>query len=93
MAIYNTLRDLVESLSDTEFYKSNYEYIRFELNHLELHHLDGYLYNLYNNGIKDLPNKNNSNIAYLIGITNEEPTHRITTVGGGFPDWQLNILC
>jgi hypothetical protein len=37
MAIYNTLRDLVESLSDTEFYESNYEYIRFELNHLELH--------------------------------------------------------
>ena len=81
-----SLRQLVDSNKNSEFYKNNYDNIRFELNHLELHHLDGYLYNLYNNGIKDLLNKNNSNIAYLIGITNEEPTHRITTVGGGFPD-------
>ena len=69
-----SLRQLVDSNKSSEFYKNNYDNIRFELNHLELHHLDGYLYNLYNNGIKDLPNKN------------EEPTHRITTVGGGFPD-------
>ena len=61
-----SLRQLVDSNKNSEFYKNNYDNIRFELNHLELHHLDGYLYNLYNNGIKDLPNKNNSNIAYLI---------------------------
>ena len=92
MTIYNTLRDLVESLSDTEFYKSNYEYIRFELNHLELHHIDNYLLNLYNKKVSGINNKNNSNIAYLIGITEDRPDYKITTKGGGFPDWQLNIL-
>ena len=93
MTIYNTLRDLVESLSDTEFYKSNYEYIRFELNHLELHHIDNYLLNLYNKKVSGINNKNNSNIAYLIGITEDRPEYKITTKGGGFPDWQLNVLC
>lgn len=82
----NKLRNLVESFSDSDFYKNNYDNIKFELDHLELHHIDNYLFNLYNNGVKNLPNKNNSNLAYLIGITNESPTSRITTVGGGFPD-------
>ena len=82
---YDKLRDLVSSKAqglDEQMSK----WVRFELNHLELHHLDDYLLNLYNRGVSDLPNKNNSSIAYLIGITNEKPTARINTVGGGFPD-------
>ena len=81
-----TLRQLIESHKDNQFYIENYENIRFEINHLELHGIDNYLLNLYNNDVKGLPNKNNSNIAYLIGLTSEKPTKRITTVGGGFPD-------
>lgn len=82
----SNLRSLVESFSDSDFYKNNYDNIKFELDHLELHHIDNYLFNLYNSGVKNLPNKNNSNLAYLIGITNEPPKSRIATVGGGFPD-------
>lgn len=83
---FQTLRELVQSFSDSDFYKSNYEFIRFELNHLELHHTDSYLLNLFNKGIKVDENPNNSNIAYLIGVTTEPPSGRIKTVGGGFPD-------
>lgn len=82
---YDKLRDLVSSKAqglDEQMSK----WVRFELNHLELHHLDDYLLNLYNRGVSGLSNKNNSSIAYLIGITNEKPTARINTVGGGFPD-------
>ena len=55
-----TLRELLEGFKDNPFYQSNYENIRFELNHLELHYLDNYLLNLYNEGIKGLQNKNHS---------------------------------
>lgn len=87
----NSLRDLVGSFSDSDFYKNNYDNIKFELDHLELHCIDNYLFNLYNKGVKNLSNKNNSNLAYLIGITNEPPKSRITTVGGGFPDIDTDV--
>lgn len=84
--MHNTLRELVLSYSETEWFIKHKKNIMFELNHCELHHVDNYLLNLYRNGVKGLPNKNNSNIAYLIGITEEEPFGKIATVGGGFPD-------
>ena len=86
-----TLRDVVLSKSETEWFKANKKNIMFELNHLELHHLDNYLLNLYNKGVKDLDNKNNSNIAFLLGMTNQEPHGKIHTKGGGFPDIDSDI--
>lgn len=80
------LRDVVEQYSEHPWYITNKKNIHFELNHLELHYLDSYLLNLYNQDIDVGDNPNNSNIAYLIGITKVEPTGRIKTVGGGFPD-------
>lgn len=81
-----SLRNIVEQYVDHPWYIANKKNIDFELNHLELHYLDSYLLNLYNQEINVGPNPNNSNIAYLIGLTEEEPTGRIKTVGGGFPD-------
>ena len=82
----NTLRELVLSKSNDDRFIKHKKNIMFELNHCELHHIDTYLFNLYNKGVKGLPNKNNSAIAYLLGITSEEPIRRVSTVGGGFPD-------
>lgn len=82
-----TLRELLENkYYDSSWYKDHSFDVDFELNHLELHDLDGYLLHLYNEQIKVNQNKNNSNIAYLIGITNQEPSGRIKAVGGSFPD-------
>lgn len=86
-----TLRELVLSFSDSEWFVAHKKNIMFELNHCELHHIDTYLFNLYNKGIKGLPNKNNSAIAYLLGITSEEPIRRVSTVGGGFPDIDTDL--
>lgn len=86
-----TLRDIVLSKANTEWFITNKKNIMFELNHLELHHLDNYLLNLHNKGVKDLDNKNNSNIAFLLGMTNQEPHGKIHTKGGGFPDIDSDI--
>lgn len=84
------LRNLIDIyFTDSDFYIQNKENINFELNHLEVHNLDDYLYNLFIKKVSGLSNKNNSNIAYLIGLTNEKPTSRIKTKGGTSPDWQL----
>lgn len=83
---YKTLRELVLSHSQEEWFLHNKNNIMFELNHCELHHVDSYFLNLYNAGIKDLDNPNSSNILYLLGMTTIEPHKRIDTVGGGFPD-------
>lgn len=83
---YKTLRELVLSHSQEEWFLHNKKNIMFELNHCELHHIDSYFLNLYNAGIKDLDNPNSSNILYLLGMTTIEPHKRIDTVGGGFPD-------
>jgi len=77
--------------SDSDFYNTNREWINFELNHLEIHDLDNYLFNLLQKGVTGLPNKNNSSIAYLIGLTNEAPTYKITTKGGTSPDIDSDI--
>ena len=83
---YKTLRELVLSHSQEEWFLHNKKNIMFELNHCELHHIDSYFLNLYNAGIKDLDNPNSSNILYLLGMTTVEPHKRIDTIGGGFPD-------
>ncbi len=83
---YKTLRELVLSHSQEEWFLHNKKNIMFELNHCELHHIDSYFLNLYNASIKDLDNPNSSNILYLLGMTSVEPHKRIDTVGGGFPD-------
>ncbi len=80
------LRGLLEDYKDSERYNECIEYIDFELNHLEIHDLDNYLLNLFNKNIFDLPNKNNSSIAYILGITNQKPSCKITTKGGTSPD-------
>lgn len=80
------LRKLLEDYKDSERYDECIEYIDFELNHLEIHDLDNYLLNLFNKNIFDLPNKNNSSIAYILGITNQKPSCKITTKGGTSPD-------
>ncbi len=86
-----SLRELVYSHQDSEWFKANQKNIDFELNHLELHDLDGYLLSMHNKGIKAEKNPNNSNIAYLIGITQDEPQEAIRTVGGSFPDIDLDF--
>ena len=86
------LRTLIDlHFSDSDFYNTNREWIDFELNHLEIHDLDNYLFNLLQKGVSGLPNKNNSSIAYLIGLTNEAPTYKITTKGGTSPDIDSDI--
>ena len=80
------LRELVWSYSDTDFFKNNFQNIKFEIDHLELHGLDSYFLNLKKENVKIDENPNNSNIAYLIGITTKEPSSRIKTKGGSFPD-------
>jgi DNA polymerase-3 subunit alpha len=85
------LRRLVNGYIESDWYVENESNIRFEINHLELHDLDDYLYSMYEKGIKSDTNPNNSNIAYLIGITSEEPHVQIATVGGSFPDIDLDF--
>ncbi len=87
----NNLREIIESFKNSEFYKDNYLNIKFEIDHLELHGLDSYLFNLYKKGIKIDDNPNNSNIAYLIGITSKAPIGRIKSKGGSFPDIDVDF--
>ena len=56
----NTLRELVLSRSNDDRFAKHKKNIMFELNHCELHHIDTYLFNLFNKGVSGLPNKNNS---------------------------------
>lgn len=81
-----TLRKMVESKSGEQFFVDNKDNIMFELNHLELHGLDEYVLSMLDKGFTSDSNPNNSNIAYLLGITPVEPLGRITTVGGTLPD-------
>ena len=92
MAEYKTLRELVLSYSDTDWFKGHKENIMFELNHCELHHIDPYYLNLYNAGIKGVEgNESNSSIAYLLGIVTTPPDGKVHTVGGGFPDIDSDV--
>lgn len=85
------LREVVNSYKDTEFYKNNYANIKFEIDHLELHGLDNYLFKLHEQKVVIQENPNNSNIAYLIGITTKEPAGRIKSKGGSFPDIDVDF--
>lgn len=89
--VYMGLRDLVLSYSDSEWFKAHKENIMFELNHLELHGLDHYLFTLHKKNIHSDNNKGNSNIAYLVGITSKEPTRIVKTIGGTIPDIDVDF--
>lgn len=92
MAEYKTLRELVLSYSDTDWFKGHKANIMFELNHCELHHIDSYYLNLYNAGVRNIEeNEANSSIAYLLGIVATPPTGKVHTVGGGFPDIDSDV--
>lgn len=85
-ATYKTLRELVRSFNDSTFYLERFSEIDFELNHLELHDLDDYLLTCYYREVGDPKNKNNSNIKYLLGLTEVIAEGAIVTKGGSFPD-------
>ncbi len=85
------LREIVNSYSDTDFYKENYANIKFEIDHLELHGLDNYFFQLHRQNIRIDENPNNSNIAYLLGITTKAPSGRIKSKGGSFPDIDVDF--
>lgn len=87
----NSLREVVESKSNTDWYIKNKDKIKFELNHLELHDLDDYLFSMYKKGIISSTNDSNSNVSYLIGITSVEPYEQVKTVGGSFPDIDMDF--
>lgn len=80
------LRPIIEGFKDSPFYLSNASAINEELNHLEIHELDDYVYNLFTMNAQVEHNKNNSAILYLLGITNVPPVKKITMVGGTKPD-------
>mgnify|MGYP000846644402 FL=1 len=87
MSEHKTLRELVLSYSETDWFKEHKTNIMFELNHCELHHIDSYYLNLYNADVRNIEeNEANSSIAYLLGIVTTPPTGKVHTVGGGFPD-------
>ncbi len=87
----NSLREVVEAAKEHPWYAQHERDINFELNHLELHDQDDYLLTMLKAGIKAEDNPNNSNLAFLLGITDVEPTGRIYTVGGSFPDIDLDF--
>ena len=92
MSEHKTLRELVLSFSETDWFKEHKANIMFELNHCELHHIDSYYLNLYNAGVRNIEeNEANSSIAYLLGIVTTPPTGKVHTVGGGFPDIDSDV--
>lgn len=80
------LRDVLSGYSDNDWYLRHKRDVDFELNHLELHDMDGYVLTLHEKGVRTDKNEHNSNILYLLGITSCEPQDRIECVGGAFPD-------
>lgn len=85
------LRDIVNTYHENEWYLAHKKDVDFELNHLELHDADDYVLKLYEKGIKTTANDSNSNVLFLLGITNVEPSDRVECVGGAFPDLDLDF--
>ncbi len=90
--IHKNLRDLVMSYEGNDYFNSNKENILFEINHLELHGLDGYLFDLHRKKFKTEKNPSNSNISYLIGLTSLKPNGRVKTKGGTTPDIDTDFI-
>lgn len=86
------LRDLVVTCSDRDYYKANEANILFELNHLELHGLDDYLFQMWRKKIVVVHNKGNSNVAYLIGLTRFIGPGPCITEGGTSPDIDVDFM-
>lgn len=85
------LRKLLDLYTDTDRYKECADFVEFELNHLEIHGLDNYIFNLADNNVTGLDNKNNSSTAYILGLTDIKPTGKIKTKGGTSPDIDSDI--
>ena len=79
----NTVEDFLLKSSRSEGIES---YVNFELNHLELHEMDDYLFQCFLKGLIDEENKTNSNIKYLLGMTDSIRDGPVETVGGSWPD-------
>ena len=86
-----TLRDVVEGLYVSPRYEGIESSIRFELNHLELHGLDDYLLTCYDKKMYDTENKTNSNIKYLLEMTDTVHLGNVTTSGGSWPDLDVDF--
>jgi DNA polymerase-3 subunit alpha len=90
-----TLREVVQHKTfagdKAHFSTENWKDIQFELNHLELHSMDDYLFTMHSRGIQSDSNEGNSYIAYLLGITTKKPDGPLVTVGGSFPDIDLDF--
>jgi DNA polymerase-3 subunit alpha len=82
------MRQLEKKLYDEGFLSSHplKDWIRYELNFLELHDLDGYVLFLLQKGIKTKGNPNSSSILFVLGVTDVPPIDFIKTVGGSAPD-------
>ena len=89
------LREIIEHRTyageKANFSSENCKAIQHELNHLELHSLDDYLYQMSEKGIVSDSNPGNSYIGYLIGITSVPPEGELKTSGGSFPDIDLDF--
>lgn len=90
-----TLREVIEHRTfageKANFSTENWKAIQFELNHLELHSMDDYLYTMHRKGISSDSNEGNSHVAYLLGLTTVKPDGPLVTVGGSFPDIDLDF--
>jgi len=85
------LRKLLDLYTDTERYVECADLLEFELNHLEIHNLDNYLFNLADKGVSGLDNKNSSSVAYVLGLTDVKPIGKIKTKGGTSPDIDSDV--
>ena len=86
-----SLREEIEKRADSPRYEGRHAHIRFELNHLELHDLDGYLLACFKRGIKEDLNPNNSSIKYLLEMTDDIQDGPVATQGGSWPDIDVDF--
>ena len=85
------LRTIIEDHKESDRYIGREAHIRFELNHLELHDLDNYVLDCWNKGIRDEENISNSNIKYLLKLTDSINDGPIETKGGNWPDIDIDF--
>lgn len=68
----------------------DYAAFKKEIGAIEIHDLEDYFLDMYNNNIK-ITSNNNSIVAYLIGITDIKPTKPMIYKGGSVPDIDSDI--
>lgn len=79
------LRSLIPEEKLSKLNDIEYAAYKKEIGALELAGLDNYILDILNSNIK-VSNTSNSLVAWLIGITDEEPEGTMEYVGGGLPD-------